>query len=289
MAKKVVAVARGEIFAATSTGGGDAVRITKTAAPESFATWSNDSKKVAYTSERSGRYHLYEYDFVSEKETQITKLGNDYSPVYSGDGKYVAFIRNAREIWVYDREKKSERKLAKTYTDKPPLMGKRTLTWSPDNKWLAFLTMSPENRSYTNVSVVSVDGAAARPISFIANSFSGTVSWSPDGEYILFDTQQRTETPSLARVGLKLRTPKFNEDKFRELFEQENPREKPKPTPIPVVTPKPASTTNVVETPTPTPTPISKRRVRRKKMKSRWRLILKIFESVWHYSIQGFR
>ena len=263
--KKVVAVARGEVFAATSKDGGDAVRITKTAAAESFAIWSNDSKKVAYASERSGKHSIYEYDFASETETRITSAGEDYSPVYSGDGKYIAFVRNAREIWIYDREKKSERKLAKTYTDRPPLIGKRTFTWSPDNKWLAFLTLSPENRSYTNVSVVSLKGAGVKPISFIANSFSGTVSWSPDGEYILFDTQQRTETPSLARVGLKLRTPKFSEDKFRDLFEQENPQEKPKPTPTPFVTPTPVRTNDVAGTPTPTPTPISKKKDAKKK------------------------
>ncbi len=238
--KKVVAVARGEVFASTSGDGGEGVRVTKTVAPESFATWSNDSKRIAYTSERSGRYQIFEYDFASETEEQITKLGNDISPVYSSDGAYIAFIRNAREIWVYDTQKKQERKLAQVYSDLPPINDKRSFAWSPDNKWIAFLTLSPENRSYTNVSVVSAKGGKVKPISFIANSSSGTVSWSPDGEYILFDSRQRTETPSLARVALKLRTPKFNEDKFRELFEEENPQEKPKPEPAksPVNPPK---------------------------------------------------
>lgn len=249
--KKVIAVARGEVFATTADEGGETIRVTETNAPESFATWSSNSKKVLYSSERNGKYQLFEYDFTSEKETQITNNGNDYSAIYSTDGKYIAFIRNGREIWLYDIEKKIERKLANTYTDLPPLIGKRTFTFSPDNKWLAFLTLSPENRSYTNVSVVSVDGGEAKPISFIANSFSGTVSWSPDGEYILFDTTQRTETPSLAKVTLKLRTPKFDEDKFRGLFEQENPQEKPKPSPTPSVSPTPAEQPEIIATPTP--------------------------------------
>lgn len=251
--KKVVVVARGEVFAATSKDGGDAVRVTKTVAPESFATWSSDSKKVAYASERSGKMQLFEYDFTSEKETQITKTGNDYSPVYSSDGKYIAFVRNAREIWVYDIKKKQEKKLSGTYTDIPPLIGKRSFTWSPDNKWIAFLTLSPKNRSFTNVSVVRIDGGAAKPLSFIANSFSGTVSWTPDGEYILFDTTQRTETPSLARISLKLRTPKFREDKFRDLFEQENPKEKPKPKPSPQTSPKPEEGKEIVKKPNANP------------------------------------
>ncbi|MEZ5346546.1 MAG: S41 family peptidase [Pyrinomonadaceae bacterium] len=247
--KKIAVVARGEVFAATADEGDEAVRVSETAAPESFASWSSDSKRVVYSSERSGKLQLFEYDFASEKETQLTSLGNDYAAVYSTDGDNIAFLRNGREIWVYDRKKKQERKLANTYTDIPPLAGKRTFAWSPDNQWIAFLTLTPENRSYTNVSVVSLKGNDAKPISFIANSFSGTISWSPDGEYILFDSTQRTETPSLARIALKLRTPKFNEDKFRDLFEQENPQEKPKPTPTPV-----APTTTESPAPPVTPT-----------------------------------
>lgn len=219
--KKVITVAHGEVFAGPADEGGETFRVTETAAPESFATWSNDSKKVAYSSERNGSLQLFEYDFATETETQLTKEGKDYLPLYSGDGKYIAFLRNGREIWLYDRKKRTERKLTNIYTDLPPLADKRTFTWSPDNKWIAFLTLDPANRSYTNVSVVSVETGKVEPISFIANSFSGTVSWSPDGEYVLFDTNQRTETPSLAKVTLKLRTPKFEEDKFRDFFEQE--------------------------------------------------------------------
>lgn len=229
--KKVVSVAHGEIFAGAADEGGEAIRITETAAPESFATWSNDSKKIGYSSERNEKLQLFEYDFGTETETQLTKKGKDYLPKYSSDGKYIAFIRDGREIWLYDREKKQERKLAGIYTDLPPLIDKGTFTWSPDNKWIAFLTLSPENRSYTNVSVVSVITGDVTPISFIANSSSGKVSWSPDGEYILFDTNQRTETRSLAKITLKLRTPQFNEDKFRGFFEQENPQPSPSPDP----------------------------------------------------------
>ena len=48
------------------------------------------------------------------------------------------------------------------------------------------------------------------------------VTWSPDGTFLLFDTGQRTEPAQLARVDLILRTPKFREDQFRDLFNEEN-------------------------------------------------------------------
>ena len=55
-------------------------------------------------------------------------------------------------------------------------------------------------------------------MSFLANVFANTIAWSRDGTYLLFDTRQRTEDGQLARVDLTLRTPKFREDLFRDLF-----------------------------------------------------------------------
>jgi Tol biopolymer transport system component/C-terminal processing protease CtpA/Prc len=245
--KKIAVVSRGEIFAASSKDGGDAARVTNTVAPESFAAWSPDSRKLVYSSEREGRLQIFQYDFGTESETQLTKTGDDFSPVYSPDGKYIAFIRSARALWIYDVNTRQERELCKFYTDPTPLIGKRTIAWSPDNKWLAFLTYSPETRSYTNVSVVPASGGEARPISFIANSNSNSLSWSPDGSFILFDTNQRTEEGSLARIDLRLRTPRFREDQFRDLFRQENPQDRPRPSPSPT----PQASPSPIASPTP--------------------------------------
>jgi Tol biopolymer transport system component/C-terminal processing protease CtpA/Prc len=241
--KKIAVAARGEIFAASAKEGGEMARVTNTSAPESYIAWSTDSKKIVYSSERNGVMELFQYEFASETETQLTRGTNqDYSPVFSPDGKNISFIRNGRALFVYDLEKKQERELCKFYTDLPPLIGNRSIAWSPDNKWIAFLTYAPENRSYTNASVVSVNGGAARPVSFLANSNAGTISWSPDGTYLLFETSQRTEDGLIARVELNLRAPKFREDQFRDFFKQENPRDKqppPTPAPSPSASPKP--------------------------------------------------
>lgn len=246
--KKVAVVARGEVFAASAKDGGDAVRVTNTAAAESFVAWSNDSRKLVYSSEREGFLRLYQYDFGTEIETPLTAAGNqDASPVFSPDGKTLAFIRNSRQLMVMTLENKQEREVAKLYTDPIPLLGNDGLVWSPDGKWLAFLTASPETRSYTNVSVVAAAGGTAQQISFLSNSFAGSLLWAPDGSYILYTTSQRTEDGSIARVDLKLRTPRFREDQFRDLFKQENPRERQPGTPPPAPT----------ATATPTPSPVA--------------------------------
>ncbi|MGH9818846.1 MAG: LpqB family beta-propeller domain-containing protein, partial [Pyrinomonadaceae bacterium] len=100
--KKVAVIARGEVFAASAKDGGDAVRVTDTPAGESFVAWSADSRSVVYTSERNEKLQLFQYDFTTQAETQLTQAGNDYSAVYAPDGKSFAFIRNGRSLMLYD-------------------------------------------------------------------------------------------------------------------------------------------------------------------------------------------
>jgi Tol biopolymer transport system component len=244
--KKVALIGRGEVFAASAKEGGDAVRITNTAAPESAVVWSTDSKRLVYASERSGAAHLYLYDFAAQSEIQLTNAAqSDAAPVFAPDGKSMAFFRNARALLVYDFAAKQEREVCKLYTDLPPIAGGTQIAWSPDSRWLAFATYGPESRSYTNISIAPAAGGTAQPVSFLADSNVSGVSWSPDGNYLLFDTNQRTEDGQLARVDLQPRTPKFREDSFRGLFMEENPRQPSKPatvstpTPSPTVTPTP--------------------------------------------------
>jgi tricorn protease len=176
--KKVAIISRGEIFAGSSKEAGDAVRITNTFAPESFAAWSGDSKKLVYSSERNGSLELFQYDFGSETETQITKGTNkDFSPIFSPDGKSFAFIRNGRSLMIYDVNTKQEKELCKVFTDTPPVLGGRLFAWSPDSKWIAYLSYSPETRSYTNAYAIPSSGGTARALTSLANSNAGTSSW----------------------------------------------------------------------------------------------------------------
>lgn len=240
--KKVAIVARGEVFAASAKDGGDAVRVTNTPAAESYLVWTADSKKLIYGSERNGGLNLYQYDFGSETESQLTAGNNnvDSAPILSPDGKSIAYIRNARSLMVMDLATKQEHEAAKVFAQPEPLIGSGNVAWSPDNKWLAYLTNSPETRSYSNVNIAPASGGAAKPASFLANSNTGSLRWAPDGSYLLFITTQRTEDSQIARVDLKLRTPRFREDQFRDLFREENPKQKPtqpQPSPTPAASP----------------------------------------------------
>ncbi|HZH91508.1 MAG TPA: S41 family peptidase [Pyrinomonadaceae bacterium] len=266
--KKVAFVVRGEVFAASSADGGDAARITVSPADESQVAWSPDSRRLVYVSDRDGTPHLFSYDFGSNTETQVTRAAEaDATPRFSPDGKMLAFVRAGRELRVANVETKNERVVATGIFERPPLNPDRPFDWSPDSRWIAFMPVAA--KLFRNVQIVRVfegTGApmvAAQPASFLANVFSNTVSWSPDGTYMLFDTGQRTESFQVARIDLIPRTPRFREDQFRDLFREETPRNlttpqqqrdttTPSPSPTPTASPSPSP---AAATASPSPAP----------------------------------
>ncbi len=186
--RKVALIVRGEVFAASARDGGDAARVSHTPQNEFGVTWSPDSHRLVYASDREGVAHLFQYDFATTAETRLTSGAvADHSPRFSPDGKLVAFVRGDNELRVLDLGSKQERAVAKGVFDRPPFASTPPMTWSPDNRWIAYLTSG--TKGFTNVQAAAIDGSADRPISFLANAFAGTVAWSRDGKTMWFDSR----------------------------------------------------------------------------------------------------
>ncbi|MCA1615448.1 MAG: PDZ domain-containing protein [Acidobacteria bacterium] len=259
--KKVAYVMRGEVFAASAADGGDGQRLTHTPADESQLNWSPDSRRLAYVSDRDGTPHLFLYDLGANAETRLTSDARaDASPRFSPDGKMLAFERARRELRVLRLDTQQERVVATGVFDQPPIISDRPFAWSPDSRWIAFNPYGA--RLFRNVHIVRADGGAqqgtGQPVSFLANTGSNTISWSPDGTFLLFETAQRTEAGQLARVDLLPRTPRFREDQFRDLFREETPRtltQREEPRPAPQPTPTPAAGPSPSPSPSASPTP----------------------------------
>ncbi len=221
--RKVVFVARGEIWAASARDGGDAVRVTRSYARESQIEWAPDSRRIVYVSERDAVPHVFLYDFTTSRETQLTSgATGDAAPRISPDGKWIAFVRDGKDLRVLDLASKAERSIATGYLGRSA----RGVAWSPDSRWVAYLGLTA--RSFRNVYAVPAAGGESRAISSLPNGNANNVSWSPDGTYLLYNTSQRTEDGQVVRVDLILRTPRFREDRFRDLFKESEPA-KPAP------------------------------------------------------------
>ena len=140
--RKVVFVARGEIWAASAHDGGDAVRVTRSYAREAQIEWTPDSRRIVYVSERDGVPHLFLYDFTTNAETPLTSAATgDAAPRVSPDGKSVAFVRDGKELRVLDLASKQERVAGNGPSRAGSTAG---VAWSPDSRWVAYLGLSAQ-------------------------------------------------------------------------------------------------------------------------------------------------
>ena len=237
--RKVAFVARGEVWAAPARDGGDAVRVSRSDARESQIAWLPDSKRIVYVSERNGAGNLFLFDFTTSTETQLTRASaglGDSAPSVAPDGKSVAFVRDAKELRVLTLDGHQEQVLASGHLTR----SNRGLAWSPDSRWVAYVGLTA--RAFRNVFAVPAAGGESRAISAMPNGNANNISWSPDGTYIIYNTSQRTEEGQAVQVDLLLRTPRFREDRFRDLFKDEPPRSRPgeRPAETPPATQEPS-------------------------------------------------
>ena len=244
--KKVAFIARGDLFAASAKDGGDATRLTSTSALESHPIWTSDSRRLIYIAEQGTGSELHRYDFATSTDTTLTSGARDYSPSLAPNGERVAFLRGGRELCVVTLSQETATRCLTKAAVPGALDSGGAIVWSPDSRWIAF--MASGAKSFTNVQVMPAAGGDAKPISFLANVFSDSLAWSPDGTFLLFNTTQRTEQGQVARVDLVLRTPKFREDQFRDLFPSQ-PATPDRPTSDPST--KPAAPTTETKDPAP--------------------------------------
>jgi Tol biopolymer transport system component/C-terminal processing protease CtpA/Prc len=218
-AKKVAFTVHGEVFAASAKDGGEASRVTFTPSAEEQLAWAPDSRRLAYSSDRDGAWHLYLYDFGTRTETQLTRgTANDVTPRWSPDGKKIAFVRGARSLHVLDVASGVEKQLvANVALSRPPFVDERGIVWSPDGLVLAYTTSAGE-KQFANVFTISVDGGTPRQVTWLSQSNGGGLSWSADGTFITLASAQRTEEGQVIRIDLVPRAPKFRENQFRDLF-----------------------------------------------------------------------
>ena len=120
------------------------------------------SRRVAYSSEREGAWHLFLYDFGTRAEIQLTKnAASDVAPRWSPDGRRIAFVRGGRALHVLDVAAGTEKQIiADASLSRPPFVDEHGVAWSPDGRWLAYVTSDGANAQ----SAVATPEKASMPV-----------------------------------------------------------------------------------------------------------------------------
>jgi tricorn protease len=245
--KKLAFVARGVVFAASATDGGEAARAAmprpNLAAAADEPVWSSDSRRVAFVVDTGDAQTIATYTYPDGPAAYVTHAGDahDDYPHWSPDGTKLEYVRDGREIHVVDVASHADRIVATGTLDRRPFGDEDDVAFSNDGAWIAYVDNPPGG--FSNAYVVPATGGAAHAVTSLPNTNTGPLAWSPDGKRLYVATSQRTENGAVAQIDLQPRAPRFREDTFRKLFDESPPKpdETAAPAPSASAHPKPSA------------------------------------------------
>ncbi len=196
--EEVAFTLRGDIYV-TSVKYETTKRITDTPAQERNMSFSKDGRTLVYDSERDGIWQLFTAKIKDDNEKSFayaTEIVEEplyrsektaQQPVFSPDGKKVAFLSDRCELKVIDMDTKEvntalDGKYNYSYSD-----GDITFVWSPDSKWLLVDYMGVGGWNNTDIALVSADGKHV--VDLTESGYADArPRWALDGKAITYAT-----------------------------------------------------------------------------------------------------
>lgn len=167
--------------------------------PGANPRWSPDGKWLSYATSENVRLYNFE---TGESRTVKSILGA--SAAWSPDGKSVLYrdviIQNSQfitQLFVYDLD-------AKTSTNISPDPGFENIlaAWSPDGKQIAVVRRDLSVTRGDQIWLMQADGSDAHAVTDQANVLHGTLAWSGDGSYILYDLYDLDSFPLSSKLQM---------------------------------------------------------------------------------------
>ncbi len=198
--KEIAFIVRGELFV-TSVEFGNTKRITNTPEQERSPDFNDDGSKLIYASERGESWNIYEatlgreedkyfYNATIINEKPLIKTDKEtFQPLFSPDGKEVAYLEDRTAIKVYNLASKESRLVHAgihrySYSD-----GDQYFAWSPDSKWLLIEYLSSDRWNY-DVGLIKASGKED-PINLTKSGYNnGRPKFGMKGEMVYWETDK---------------------------------------------------------------------------------------------------
>lgn len=199
--KEIVFIIRGDVFVA-SVEYGTTRRITNTPEQERDASFSPDGRSIIYASERNGLWNIYQTSLTRKddnsflyaqefKEEQLTNSAlTSFQPLYSPDGKEIAYLEDRTTICVLNIKDKTTRtildgKFNYSYAD-----GDQWYKWSPDSKWILTEYMGIGGWNNVDIALVKADGSGELTNLTESGYTDANCSFVLDGKAMLWFSDQ---------------------------------------------------------------------------------------------------
>ena len=199
--KQIAFISRGEVFVA-STEYNTVKKITDTPEAEADVVFSPDGKTLAYASEREGIWNIYTAELVRKEDISFpyatlieekplfkNNKVDRRAPVYSPDGKEIAYVEDRDRLMIMNLETGKTRQItdgSQCYST----AGSFNYSWSPDGKWILMSYCARGHYPYDDIGIVSTGGG--EPVINLTESgyTDSAPQWVLGGNAILFVSER---------------------------------------------------------------------------------------------------
>lgn len=198
--EEVAFVIRGDVYV-TSTKYKTTKRITDTPAQERNLSFSPDGRSIVFDSDRDGYWQLITVSLknpedklftyaVDLEEKPLYKCSTSaMQPIFSPDGKKVAFLENRNEVRVIDVKSGNVTTALPARYNYSYEDGDVPFDWSPDSEWLVATYLGDGGWNNMDVAAFKADGSEI--IDLTESGFSdGAPKWALDGKGVTYVTSK---------------------------------------------------------------------------------------------------
>ena len=199
--KQIAFISRGEVFVA-STEYNTVKKITDTPEAEADVVFSPDGKTLAYASEREGIWNIYTAELARKEDVSFpyatvivekplfkNNKVDRRAPVYSPDGKELAYIEDRDRLMIMNLETGKTRQItdgSQCYST----TGSFSYSWSPDGKWILMSYCARGHYPYDDIGIVSTKGGEPM-INLTESGYTDSApQWVLGGNAILFASER---------------------------------------------------------------------------------------------------